>query len=493
MALMARHMLAGARPVFFYGQAYMGSLDAALVALGFAAFGQQVWVIRLVQALLYAATVATTAALGARLLGGARPALVAGLLMAIPAVNVTLYTTVSLGGYGEALLIGNLLMLLALEIRRRPLDRWRYALWGALAGLGFWGFALVLVYALPAGALVLHAAGRELRRSPAVARLALLALAAMAGAAPWIGWALVHGLRPLVAEAGGSAIAGASPQAVLPRIAAHTVNLLLFGSTAVWGLRPPWEVRWLAWPLLPGALAAWLAVTAYGLRGLWADAGLRRALGLPAAAAGLLAAGFILTPFGADPSGRYFLPLAPVGALFAAAAVEAAWRRGLRPLAAAGLAVVLAFNLWGTIECARRNPPGLTTQLDASTRIDHRHDQELIELLHARGERRGYTTYWVAYPLAFLSSEQLLFVPRLPYHHDLRYTARDDRYAPYGQQVEASARVAYILAGDHPLRAGLRRALEAAGVAFAETTIGDYHVFHDLSRRVTPDELDLLP
>ena len=51
VALMGRHILQGARPLFFYGQAYMGSLDAILVALGFSFFGQHVWVIRLVQAL----------------------------------------------------------------------------------------------------------------------------------------------------------------------------------------------------------------------------------------------------------------------------------------------------------------------------------------------------------------------------------------------------------------------------------------------------------
>jgi hypothetical protein len=32
------------------------------------------------------------------------------LLLAIPSVNVILYTTVSLGGYGEALLLGNLIL-----------------------------------------------------------------------------------------------------------------------------------------------------------------------------------------------------------------------------------------------------------------------------------------------------------------------------------------------------------------------------------------------
>nr|HMN61443.1 hypothetical protein [Anaerolinea sp.] len=35
VGLMARHILLGERPIFFYGQSYMGSLDAFLVAAGF--------------------------------------------------------------------------------------------------------------------------------------------------------------------------------------------------------------------------------------------------------------------------------------------------------------------------------------------------------------------------------------------------------------------------------------------------------------------------
>jgi hypothetical protein len=35
VALMARHILQGERPVFFYGQAYLGATDAWLAALSF--------------------------------------------------------------------------------------------------------------------------------------------------------------------------------------------------------------------------------------------------------------------------------------------------------------------------------------------------------------------------------------------------------------------------------------------------------------------------
>src|SRR3989304_10492126 len=73
VALMARHILQGERPIFFYGQAYMGSLDAWLTALGFAVFGIQVWVIRVVQGVIYILILITSCWLGTLVnLGGRR-------------------------------------------------------------------------------------------------------------------------------------------------------------------------------------------------------------------------------------------------------------------------------------------------------------------------------------------------------------------------------------------------------------------------------------
>ncbi len=93
--------------------------------------------------------------------------------------------------------------------------------------------------------------------------------------------------------------------------------------------------------------------------------------------------GFVATPFGADPSGRYFLPLAAPMAVFAAAMLTDL-RPRIRSMAWAALvAVPLAFQLWGNIQAARQMPPGMTTQFDASTQIDHSHDRELIEFLLA--------------------------------------------------------------------------------------------------------------
>ncbi|MEA3339874.1 MAG: hypothetical protein U9R15_07900, partial [Chloroflexota bacterium] len=74
---------------------------------------------------------------------------------------------------------------------------------------------------------------------------------------------------------------------------------------------------------------------------------------------------------------------------------------------------------------------------------------------------------------------------------DLRYTPRDDRYAPYGELVEASPTAAYVTT-NHPLLDDLlREQFTGLGVSYAEAQIGDYHVFYDLSCKVSPGELDL--
>ena len=66
VALMARHILQGERPIFFYGQAYLGATDAWLVALSFSIFGETVFAIRFVHILLFAGVVFTTYLLARR-------------------------------------------------------------------------------------------------------------------------------------------------------------------------------------------------------------------------------------------------------------------------------------------------------------------------------------------------------------------------------------------------------------------------------------------
>jgi hypothetical protein len=200
--------------------------------------------------------------------------------------------------------------------------------------------------------------------------------------------------------------------------------------------------------------------------------------------------GFVLTPFGGDPSGRYFLPLYLPLFIFTAQAL-AALRERIGQWAWALLGIVLIFNLVGIVQAALKNPPGITTQFEEITQVDHRYDAELIRFLRERGQTRGYGNYWVAYPIAFLSNEEIILAPHLPYKADLRYTYRDDRYPPYTQAVEQAANVVYVTTNHPKLDALLRQGFARLGVTYRETQIGSYHVFHDLSRRVSPP--DVLP
>ncbi len=496
VGLMARHILQGERPIFFYGQAYMGSLDAFLVAGGFAIFGQQVWVIRLIQTVLYLGVIFSTYLLGKKVLGSALTGLLAALMLAVPTVNVSLYTTASLGGYGEALLIGNLMLLTAFaagaRLKAGNRAEWRTAalflLWGALAGLGLWANALSMIYSLPTGLYLLW----RIHRSIGFAKGWVYILAAIpvffAGSSPWWYFAAQNGLGGLVTELMGTAVA-VEQGSYLARVFGHIFNLLLLGGTVIFGLRPPWEVSWLALPLLPFALIFWAGVLILAVRGVspkaerWEE---RRTLG---GVFWTLAVGFVFTSFGVDPSGRYFIPLAVPLALAAAEAVQQVhirwlWRGIL-------LGVIILFNFWGTAQSAQQNPPGITTQFYNQTIIDHTRMDELISFLKAQDETRGYTNYWVAYPLAFRSDETLIFVPRLPYHTDLRYTSRDDRYAPYDDMVQSSQKTAYITARNPALDAVMREKFSGLGISWSEKTIGDYQVYYALSRPVRPDEIGL--
>jgi 4-amino-4-deoxy-L-arabinose transferase-like glycosyltransferase len=489
VALMARRILQGERPLFFYGQAYMGSLDAFLVAGGFALLGAQVWAVRAVQALLFAGTMILWHKFCREGFGSAA-ANVAVLLLAVPPVFASLYTTATLGGYGEALFFGSLGMLLALQILRGQAAPARWLGLGLAAGIGFWSFPLSLILTAPA--CLAAVAGSFLKQAPSPARRrwsgpALLGAGALLGALPWIaGW--IQSGAAALRELGGSAIAGALSGGWAEVLGVRLLNFFLFGLSALYGMRPSWELRWLIPVLLPVALILQLALSAGAALRLRAHDEARPARWMLAGAAAALLLVYLTTPFGNDPSGRYFLPLVLVAsALAAEGTVRAASRFGR----AAYLipAVLLLYQTAGTADCAARVPPGITTQFDPVAQLDMRELPQVIEFLRLHGETRGYTNYWVSFPLAFLSDEQIIFTARLPYHEDLRYTPRDDRYPAYDSIVEQSARVAYITTKNPALDSLLESAFLRLGVDYRVEQIGDFRIYYRLSRVVRPEEI----
>jgi hypothetical protein len=310
------------------------------------------------------------------------------------------------------------------------------------------------------------------------------------GAVPWLFYAFHNGFSSLLMELSGSAIVNAEPLSFLAKFGQHLVNLILLGVTVVIGARPPWNVDWILLPLIPLILFFWLGALVYGWRTIRNDETYRFNKVVMGCVGTVLIITFLVTPFGADPSGRYFVPLIFPLSFFAAEFLL--WiNRKYGLWAWALLIFVVSYNFYGILRSANSYPPGITTQFDPITQIDHRYDYLLLQFLESKEEYYGYTNYWVSYPLAFLSDEKIVFIPRLPYHLDMRYTTRDDRYEPYDDIVHHANRVAYITTFHEPLDGLLRERFTLFGLQWKEKKIGDYQIFYNLTKKVTPYELGI--
>jgi hypothetical protein len=319
--------------------------------------------------------------------------------------------------------------------------------------------------------------------------LIFLSAGGILGSIPWWGSALLEGGWAVIIELAGGAIAGASTDSWIAQFLRRISSLIVFGGSAMTGIRPPWTFQWLMLPLIPFVLIFWLAVLVYIIKRL-IDKELDFKLVLIFLIGVVLSVGFILTPYGDDPSGRYFLPFLLPMSIFGTELIlnktggRLSWEVGL-------LSFLIFFNAGGIIQSIRSNPPGLTTQFDSITQVDHSQMGELIEFLYEHDIKTGYSNYWVSYPLAFLSNEEIIFVPRLPYHEDFRYTSRDDRYPAYTEIVQSSDKVAYITTLHPDLNRYLESSFENLENGWNQETIGDYTVYYGFTFPVHVSEIGL--
>jgi 4-amino-4-deoxy-L-arabinose transferase-like glycosyltransferase len=548
VGLMAKHILQGERPTFFYGQAYMGSLDPWLIALGFRLLGESVLTIRLVQSLLYLLVVAAGFVLAWRLSARAIIAVVTGLLLAVPPVNTALYTTATLGGYNETLLFGTLILLLAYEVTHDfPRSYWRWALLGLCAGLGWWTNGLIVVYLLPAAILIVYALIRALKNPqpsavsdpPSAPRtshpapsfpselgtrnselksqslvlspqsflfpLLLAVLAFIVGSAPWWVFDFTHdhaALATYLTNRQSGEFAGVGLPYVPP--GQRAIGLVFIGLPALVGMRFPWSSDYFLPPLgILVVLVCLIAVyrLARGHNPLKPDA-----RGLVLGILGLFCVVFVASSFGADPTGRYFLPLhLPLSIVLASFishqlssasihqksadesspastqySVLSTQYLNLSPqsFSLIFVALLLAYNALGQVAAAGV-APGLTTQFDLVSHISNQHDEELIAFLDQQGLYNGYTNYWVAFRLAFLTSERMQYSAALPYKTSLDYNPADNRYPPYVEAADSADRIAVITTNAPELDARLTAHFAALDLTYREQRIGAFHIYYD--------------
>lgn len=432
VGLMARHILQGDRPVFYWMQPYMGSLEAYLVAAVFALFGSSTFALKLVPLVFALLFVALVFATGCRL-GGLTIAAVSGLYVAVPPAFFALWSLKARGGYIEILVIGQLLILIALEMAKtRSPSPLSGAFLGFLAGLGIWVNPLVGVYLASIGiylALVL----RSRLLGP---WLLAAAVAGLMGALPLVSYNLSHELATV-----GSVLRGDWSLAEAPR---SLVHFFRYSLPILVGLAQASSSQALFWPAFqnsPGAspvvLPAAVGLSALVLLSL-SPRLISLLLGRVGGADGrsLLAlllvvvlAVFAVSKFRelvSEP--RYLLPLYSAVPMLVAGL---AWRRPpWRQLSSLAVVAAIALNLYSIAAIdPKLNLPDTAMGSTAANRA------ELTRFLLSHGLAHVYTDYWLAYPLAFESRERI--VPSV-------ISGGFNRYIPYAHSVSEAPNPAFV-------------------------------------------------
>ncbi len=474
VGLIAKHILDGQHRAFFWGQAYMGTLNAYPIALGFALLGESVATIRIVQTALFAVSVGMGFATLYKLTAQTRLAVWGGMLLAVPPLVGVLYTSISIGGYLETLIMGYGLVWLTVALYERPSRAWMWALIGFVGGVAWWTNALIVAFGVPCA---LALGWRLSRQRSLLPLLGLAVVGFVVGSMPFWVFNFTHANAALAAifpipPPPEFARVGIQPTRFTDRL----LGLVVLGLPTSFGMRHPWASYYILPPLGLGVWAL-LCVGAYRLARASALPPLTRflALGIPIT----LLTVFLVSNFGGDPTGRYFLPLLLSYSLFGAVAIDALWS-SRRWLGVGVMIAVIGYMGLGTLDAIRHSDVGITPQFDLVTHLPNADDAELVAFLEAQDLTRGYSTYWLTFRLAYLSDERLQYSATLPNKTDLSYNPTDNRHAPYVEAVRQAEQVAIITTDRLPHFEGILQAkLDAYTYSMHE--VGIYNVYYDFT------------
>lgn len=470
VGLMARHIaFLGERPVFYWGQPYLGSLEAFSAAPFIRLFDANSVVLKLVPTAYSLAFVAISA-ITARRLFGTGAALATAAYLALPPAMWAVWSTKARGGYAEMLFLGQALLWVTLlwgEHRTRKVA----LLWGLLAGLTVWTHLLGVVYVIPA--VIFLAVGRRADWSAREIGLAVMGM--LFGLFPLIVENVSHGFLTITAMLKPADIPLDPPaqflrffrvgMPVLLGLGQPTTSEILFDLD--WLNRPAGNI-WLVGIVLALLLGALLAhrdavrqLVRCGADRLSEPALLiLLALTVPPVVAVTRFGFFVSEP-------RYALPLYGTVPLL----MGALWRipprgRSLDPLRWGVVAVVIAFNVWSLVSTdIRMWRPEESPDNTAPTRAD------LARFLVAQDRHQVYTDYWIAYPLMFETRETVLAYV---------VSGGFNRYLPPADNVQRTPNPAWVFTPAMEAVAEFENKLKAVGGRSTVTDVSVYRVYTDV-------------
>ncbi len=464
--LMALDILQGNHYLLFWGQPYMGVLEAYLAAGLFWLFGPSTLVLRLT--LLVYGSVGVVALFGlGRAVGGWWGGVLAGVLWSLPPLFQSFQGVYVTGGHLEGVVAGAVVLwgvcVLAFGHARRP---WLLSLGlGLVAGLGLWSSLMALPLLVAAGLGLVLARPSWLR----TAGPWCLSGGLLAGAAPLIVWNAQHHWLTLV-QLGGSQFNRLAGNAAMLFDRVWTQALVggWWDGHSVAGDMPAWlPALVLLAVYLPAVILALWSVGSWALRAWRRQAPWQGPRDLVSLTLILLLIIHASSGYGNKAIMRYAAPLMVPLTVLAALWVHRLlrWRPSLGVALLAGL---LAFNLYSHRLYMERFAGHPQRPVEAA--IDH---------LAEKGVSFGYAHSRVALPLTFESEGRILAADF--------FGARNHGHLEQVDQAEHPAIVVHRrLAVPHPNI--MDRALRHLGAWKKPLRVEDYVMWHDLpaAPRVAP-------
>ncbi len=151
VGLMARHILEGEIPVFYYGQEYLGSLESLVASFYFRLFGSSALVLKLSPFSFFLLFQVLCYFLFKRI-GGRIVAFVACQFLVLSPTVLLAWSTEAQGGHLEVLTLGVLSLLILLkysECTNRKKSIFYLFLLGLVIGIGWWTSQLIVFFLIP--------------------------------------------------------------------------------------------------------------------------------------------------------------------------------------------------------------------------------------------------------------------------------------------------------------------------------------------------------
>ncbi|MEW6186944.1 MAG: glycosyltransferase family 39 protein, partial [Thermodesulfobacteriota bacterium] len=464
--LMARHILGGEFPFFFYGQDYCGSIEAYLISTVFFFLGISRFTLNTaigLQSLFFIVCIYFLA----RIIFNRKTALISALFAALSSYYLIFHSVLARSAYIEIPLFGTLVFIMGLRAMGSDLSRERHFLFlGLLGGLGVWTHFLLIYYLPPLFLFFLLNDRWFWVRRPVF----FLVVGLILGGLPlWThNWVQPLATWHYLMETSGGGEA----------LWTSLKDFFLIRFPEILGLRNNETEKFII-PYFFSALyliylVFFLFLLIEEIKNLL-DPGKRKAeirqgpflLILFIFMFPLI---FSFSGFAAAHTSRYLMPVFSVLPVFFALLV--------RKLRTVSLALAFLFaaahlfaNVYGTLS---RSPLFSDPQMN-QFRQAREHDQGLLSYLKGKGLNRLYCQdYWTSVRLTFDSREEIIFAAPV-----------GDRYPKYASLIDSDPGAAFIFPGDNP---DFEATLKSIGGTYEKGQAFGHSVYY----RFSPPQFDYI-